>query len=202
MKIIAEDFMLNAQGHLIPVAQIKDVDMARHDLVMELVGKAMKVRDELSRFKCGAMNDVSAFVELAAEKYGAKIGGNKGNVTLMSYDGRYKIQRSIAEHITFDERLQAAKALIDECLRDWTADSRTELQALINQAFRVDKEGRINTGAILSLRRLDITDERWVQAIKAIGDSIQVVGTKAYVRIYERNASGGYDPIPLDIAAI
>lgn len=195
-------YMENAQGHLVPVDQVKELDMARHELVMELVGKAKKVRDDLAKFKCGAMADVGAFVELAAERYGAKLGGNKGNVTLMSYDSRFKIQRSIAEHITFDERLHAAKALIDECLRDWTADSRTELQALINQAFRVDKEGRINTGAILSLRRLDITDERWGRAMQAIGDSIQVTGTKAYVRIYERNASGGYDPIPLDVAAI
>lgn len=199
---MADGYMENAQGHLVPVDQIKEIDMARHDLVTELVDKAKRVRDELAKFKCGAMADIGAFVELAAEKYGAKLGGNKGNVTLMSHDGKYKIQRSIAEHITFDERLQAAKALIDECLRDWTADSRTELQALINQAFRVDREGRINTGAILSLRRLEITDKRWMQAMQAISDSIQVTGTKAYVRIYERNASGGYDPLPLDIAAI
>jgi hypothetical protein len=31
-----------------------------------------------------------------------------------------KIQRNIAEHIVFDERLQAAKQLIDECLKEWT----------------------------------------------------------------------------------
>lgn len=199
---MSEGYMENAQGHLVPVDQVKEIDMARHDLVMELVGKAKSVRDDLAKFKYGTMADIGAFVELAGEKYGAKLGGNKGNVTLMSFDARFKIQRSIAEHIIFDERLQAAEALINECLRDWTVDSRTELQALINQAFRKDREGRIKTGAILNLRRLDITDERWMQAMQAIGDSIQVTGTKAYVRVYERNASGGYDPIPLDVAAI
>ena len=38
----------------------------------------------------------------------------KGNVTLTSYDGKYKIQRAIAEYLHFDERLQVAKELIDD----------------------------------------------------------------------------------------
>lgn len=66
----------------------------------------------------------------------------------------------------------------------------------------MDKTGRLNTGAILALRRLDINDERWAQAMQAIGDSIQITGTKAYVRVYQRNDAGGYDNIPLDIAAV
>ena len=68
-----------------------------------------------------------------------KVGGNKGNVTLMSYDGRLKIQRNIAENISFDERLQAAKQLIDECLEEWTEGSRDEIKVIINNAFHVDK---------------------------------------------------------------
>jgi len=59
------------------------------------------------------MDDVGAFIQLSAEKYEVKVGGNKGNVSLLSFDGRYKIVRQVAENITFDERLQAAKALID-----------------------------------------------------------------------------------------
>lgn len=197
-----EGYMENAQGHLIPRDQVREIDMARHELVMEKVAKVRAMREALARLKAELMGDVGAFVALSAEKYGAKLGGDKGNVSLTSYDGRYKIVRQVAEHITFDERLQAAKALVDECLRDWTEGARSELQALIDQAFQVDKEGRINTGRILNLRRLEITDERWQQAMRAIGDSIQVTGTKAYVRVYERTASGRYDPIPLDMAAV
>ncbi|NHZ48622.1 DUF3164 family protein [Nitratidesulfovibrio liaohensis] len=199
---IPDGYMENAQGHLIPKHAIRPADMARNDLVLELVAEARAVQGKLADFKARAMGEVSAFVSLSAEQYGAKIGGNKGNVTLVSYDGRYKIQRSIAEHITFDERLQAAKSLIDDCLREWASTSRPELQTLVTQAFDVDSEGRINTGAILALRRYDFDDERWLQAMQAIGESIQVTGTKAYIRVYERNSAGGYDAIPLDIAAI
>jgi len=97
----------------------------------------------------------------------------------------------------------AAKELIDECLRDWTEGARAELRALIADAFRVDQAGKIRTGSVLALRRLDITDERWLRAMQAIGDAVQVVGSKSYVRAYERNdATGQYEAISLDIAGV
>lgn len=197
-----DGYMENAQGHLVPVEQIKPVDLARHELVMEKVDKAKAMQEELAALKGEIMNDVEAFVSLSAEQYGVKIGGQKGNVSLVSYDGQYQIKRQISEHLDFDERLQAAKSLIDECLKDWTEGSPGELRAVVNDAFQVDKEGKINVGRILGLRRLQIMDERWKRAMEAISDSIRVTGTKAYFRIYERNANGKMAAIPLDIAAL
>jgi len=197
-----EGYMENAQGHQVPLAQVQEIDKERDALVREKVDKVKAMNLALAKLKAELMADVGAFVELSGEKYGARVGGHKGNVTLMSFDGKYKISRQVAEHITFDERLQAAKTLIDECLRDWTKDSRSEIQALIDQAFQVDREGKISTTRVLGLRKINITDERWLQAMQAIGDSIQVTGTKSYVRIYERQGSGAYTAIPLDMAAV
>lgn len=197
-----EGYMENAQGHMVPLEQVQEIDKARDELVMEKVAKVEAMHQALGKLKAELMADVGAFVALSAEKYGAKVGGSKGNVTLFSYDGQYKITRQVAEYITFDERLQAAKALVDDCLRDWTKESRSEIQALIDDAFQVNKEGRISTTRILGLRRLSITDERWLQAMQAIGDSIQVTGTKAYVRVYKRDENGAYSAISLDMAAI
>ena len=140
---------------------------------------------------------------MSAAEYGVKIGGSKGNVTLLSFDGRYKIQRAIAESLSFDERLQAAKELIDQCITDWSQGSSPEIRALVNDAFQVDQAGKINTGRVLGLRRLDIKDERWLKAMTAISEAVQVVGSKAYVRVYERvGDTGQYQPIPLDVAGV
>lgn len=198
-----EGYRKNALGHLVPVDKIAPIDLARDELVVEKAIKIKALQADLRRLKAEIMGDIEAFVALAAEKYGANIGGQKGNVTLMSFDGRYKLRRQIGENLTFDERLQAAKALIDECIREWTEGSRTELQALINDAFQVDKEGRINTARILGLRRLNIEDARWLRAMEAISDSLQVSGTTAYFRLYERQGDGErYASVPLDMAAI
>ncbi|MDY3123591.1 MAG: DUF3164 family protein [[Actinobacillus] rossii] len=193
----------DAKGVLTPDENVKEIDKARDELVLEWVEKAKSLSDEMSQFKGGIFSDIEAFIELSAEKYHAKIGGNKGNVTLFSFDGKYKIQRANSEHIQFDERIQAAKALIDECLEDWSQGSRPELKILVERAFNVDKEGNLNTARILGLRRVEISDKRWLNAMQAISESVQVVGSKSYVRIYERiGDSDQYRPISLDLAGV
>ncbi len=200
-QLIPEGYMQDAVGRLVPVETIKQVDLVRNEVVLELMTRAVKLAATLAEFKQQAMDDIQAFVELSGEKYGANLGGNKGNVTLYSFDGRYKLIRSMADSIQFDERLQAAKALIDDCLKRWSDHSGVEIKVIINDAFQVDKAGRINTKRILSLRRIELEDEAWQQAMQAISDSVQVVNSKAYIRFYERQPDGGYQQLNLSIAA-
>jgi hypothetical protein len=201
-KTTLNDYMKDNQGRLVPIAMVKEIDVARDELVREIVGDATRMSHLLENFKIAAMADVAAFVELSAEKYGVKLGGVKGNTTLTTYDGEYKLQLAVAEHLTFSEQLQAAKALIDDCLHEWTKDSRVELRMLINDAFQVDKQGNINTNRVLGLRRLDIKDPKWQAAMQAIGDSLQVAGSKSYLRIYRRQGDGGYSLVNLDVAKL
>ena len=196
-------YMKDAHGRLVPEAMVKPIDRTRDQVVGELIALAMAQSQSLTDLKKRVFGDIEAFISMSAEEYQAKVGGAKGNVTLYSFDGQYKVQIARADNITFDERLQAAKAMIDELLAEWTKESRPEIQAIIQGAFDTDKEGNLNTGRILSLRRLDIQDPRWKQAMFAISDSVQVVGTKTYVRFYQRiGDSDKYRPILLDIASI
>lgn len=193
----------DAEGRLVAEALIKPIDKARETLVHELIDKARVLSRQIEQFKASAFADIAAFVELSAEQYGAKIGGNKGNVTLVSYDGRYRIQRSIQDSLVFDERLQAAKQLIDQCVQTWGANGDPKIMTLVNDAFQVGKEGRINTGRVLGLRRLDIRDEDWQRAMQAISDSVRVASSKPYIRFYERvGDSDQFRPISLDVATL
>jgi hypothetical protein len=198
---IPDGYRADAQGRLVPESQIRPIDQARDALVRELVAKAKPIRTVLCEFRAQAFADIEALCELSAEEYNVRLGGRKGNVSLLSFDGRYKVLRAIDERLVFDERLQAAKALIDECLREWTEGARPEVATLVQDAFKVDNAGNIRTGSVLGLRRLDIRDERWVRAMTAIGEAVQVVGTKTYLRLYERDELGQYQPISLDIAS-
>ncbi|WP_334158680.1 DUF3164 family protein [Oryzomicrobium sp.] len=198
-----DKYMKDNQGRLVPIETIRPIDIERDKLVADIVAKARALREQIAAFKAGVFGDVAAFIELSAEQYGAKVGGQKGNVTLVSFDGRYKVVRAISERLTFDERLQAAKALIDECITDWSKGSSPQIQALVHDAFQVDKEGNINTGRVLGLRRIAIDDERWNKAMTAIGEAVQVTGSKSYIRVYEQvGDTDQYAPIPLDIAAV
>ena len=202
-RTIPDGYMEDGKGALWTVDSVKDIDKTRDSLVKEIVAKARKQSEELARFKAAVFGDIEAFIQLSGEKYGVNMGGKKGNVSLLSFDGRYKIQRAVAETLTFDERLQVAKELIDQCIHEWSNGARSEIRALVNDAFQVDKEGRVNTARILSLRRLDIQDEKWLTAMQAIGESIQVAGSKTYFRVYERvGDTDQYKAIVLDIAAL
>lgn len=202
-KPIPEGYMQDAKGALWPKDTMREIDLLRDDLVREIVSRAKAQSELLAQFKAGVFGDIESFIQLSGEKYGVKMGGIKGNVSLLSFDGRYKVQRAVAESLAFDERLQVAKELIDQCIHEWSQGSRSEIRALINDAFQVDKEGRVNSARILSLRRLDIADEKWNKAMQAIGESIQVAGSKTYFRVYERvGDTDQYRPISLDIAAV
>ncbi len=197
-----EGYMKDAKGRLIPIDMVPPVDKLRDETVAEIVEDAKQVSETLMDFKKKMLADIQAFVDLSAQEHGAKYGGAKGNVSLLSYDGKYKVCRAISDHLVFDERLQTAKQLIDECIQEWSQGSRDEIKVLINDAFQTDKQGNINTGRVLGLRRHDIKGEKWNMAMKAISDSVQVSGSKTYVRVYERQEDGSYKQINLDMAAL
>lgn len=196
---IPEGFKQDAMGRLVPVELIPEIDMVRDELIAELIVKAEAEARELADLRIKMLDDIEAFVELSGEKYGKKVGGQKGNVTLTSYNGKYRVIRNIDEYFTFDERLQIAKALIDECIIDWSHGSRPEIIALVNDAFQVDQAGKVNMRRILGLRRLDIQDEKWQQAMTAISDSLTAVGSRTYVRLYKQDETGKYRQIQLSV---
>lgn len=200
---IPAGYWKDARGILTPESLIKPVDKERDALVKAIVERAKPLQQALRDFKQDTFADIQALVDLSAEQYGATIGGKKGNVTLYNYDGQFKVQRSMQDRIAFDERIQAAKELIDACVAEWTQGARPELLAIIDRAFSTDKEGEINPGRVLQLRRHDITDPRWLRAMDALAEAVQVVSSKSYIRLYERiGDSDQYVPISLDIAGV
>jgi len=200
---IPEGYMRDAMGRLVPLSLIKPIDQERDRLVREITTRGKELSALLAEAKARMFSDVGAFVDLSAEQYGAKLGGKKGNLTLFSFDGSLKVELRTASSIKFDERLQAAKALIDDCAAEWTEGSRAEVKVVIQEAFRADKDGELSVSRILGLRRWAITDHRWQQAMVAINDSIQVVGSKQYIRLFERvGDTDRYAPISLDVAAV
>ena len=200
---IPTGYWQDAQGNLIPEGKIKAIDKLRDQLVRELCDQARQQSETLARFKLLCMTEVTNFVALSMNQYGVKTGGSKGNITLTSFDGKYKLVRQMQDRIVFGEQLMAAKELIDQCVHAWSEGSNDNVKALIGHAFQTDKEGKINTARVLGLRRLDIRDATWEQAMRAIADSIQTASTKPYIRFYQRDErSGEYLPISLDVAAV
>lgn len=202
MTIDLSQYRQDARGNLVSVDNIKPIDLARDDFIREAFAKVLPLREQMAELKAQQMADANAFIDLSVEQYGAKR-SVKGNITLTSFDGKLRIAIAQADVLHFDERLQAAKALIDECLNEWTQDSRAELKTFVLQAFDVSQEGKINVRKVLDLRKLDIADEKWQRAMKAIADSLHTQATREYIRYYQRNEeTGEYEHLALDFARV
>jgi hypothetical protein len=198
---IPAGYRKNAIGDLVLIENIKPVDLLRDELVNSIAERAKEKSGELSAFRSTVMEEIQAFVATSAERFKAKMGGAKGNISLFSFDGRYKVQMANQDYLTFDERLQVAKALIDKCIKKWSEGSDPKLLALVNDAFQVDQAGNVSIRRVLGLRQLDIDDRDWKKAMDAISESVQVTGSKSYIRVYEREENGDYRPISLDVAS-
>lgn len=194
--------MKNALGQDMPVHLVKEIDKLRDELVRDLVHRFEEAGRAVRALKEYATTELAAFLQLSAERYQEDLGGKKGNVTLYSYDGRYKVMRSVTDNLVFDEGLTSAKELIDRCLTDWGQESRPEARMIIERAFRPNSAGRISTSAILSLRSLAINDARWITAMHAISESLKVMSSKAYVRVYRKDDNDNWQPVCVDFAAL
>ncbi|EIK6739115.1 DUF3164 family protein [Salmonella enterica subsp. enterica serovar Aqua] len=199
---IPNGYRSNAMGHLVPVDKIKPIDLLRDELVNELYEEARELRRKMAEFKLRAMQRIGDFVDLSASEYGVTYGGTKGNVTLPSFDGSRRVVRATGEHRVFDERIQAAKKMIDACIAKWSTGANENLIAIVNRSFRANKQGMIDVNEVLALRDLDIPDAEWQEALRAVVDSITVNGSSTYLRFYQRENGKEYKQLSLDIAKL
>lgn len=196
-------FMQNAQGHLVPEALVREQDKLRDSVVLDLARQAIHINSALAEFKKQALGDIGDVVDIAAEKYDVKLGGKKGNVSLTSFNGQFRVQRVYSEQISFTEELEAARELFGQCLDRWTENADNNVRALVDRAFRTNKNKEVKTAELLGLLRLEINDPQWEKAIEALKDSISVTGTAVYVRVYQRiPETDKYKLIPLDLASV
>lgn len=195
------EYMTDAKGGLVPVNLIKPQHLLEDEMVRKVMGYSIALSEQVSRFKEHTFDDLGAFEAILLQEYGSTVGGAKGNKTLTSFDGLFKITVQVADNIVFGSELQIAKGLIDECLNEWAAGARDEIRAIVTRAFNTDKAGQINRSEIFMLLRLDISDPRWQQAMRAIRDAMRVEGSKTYIRCHRRpSCDASWQAVTIDLA--
>ncbi len=191
-EIAGKSYMADAKGALVPVELIKPEHQLEDETVRKVMGFAVGLSEQIERFKAHTMGDLAALDGVLEQQYGFVKAGNrgKGNRTYQTLDGLMKVTVQVADFIDFGPQLQIAKGLIDDCLNEWSADSRPEIRAIITRAFNTDRQGQVNRAEIFMLLRLEIDDPRWKEAMSAIRDAMRVVGSKEYVRFAMRPEPG------------
>ena len=196
-------YMGDGRGGWQPLETIKPQHMLEDETVRKIVSYGLPLSEQVKRFKAHTFDDIGAFEAILAQEYDARIGGKKGNKTLMSVDQLYKVEVRVSDRIDFGPELQTAKQLFDECLNEWSAEARAELRGLVTDAFNTDKQGQINRALIFMLLRRDSTDPRWKRGQDAIRDAMRTVGSKTYVRCWHQATHDApWEPITIDLAKV
>lgn len=196
-------FWIDHQGNHIRDELVKPKDKLEDQSVRKIIAFARDLSDQIMRFKLHTMGDLATLDQLLAEQYGFVKQGNKGkgNRTYMTFDGLMMVRVQVADFMDFGPELQIAKGMIDECLTEWSADSRAEIQTIITGAFSTEKEGQVNRNEVLRLLRLNIADERWSRAMDAIRAAERPRSSKEYVRFGVRERpEDEFTTISIDLA--
>jgi hypothetical protein len=195
--------LINPRGHEVPVETISPLELLKDEMVRELIKKAHALQAHTQAVKQAMTEHVASYLGLAAQEYGIELTGDKGNVTLHSYDGSKKVVINVNERIFFNsEQLAVARQLFLKCFREWTKDGRGELKAMIENAFNTDKQGRVNQYQLMRILRIESNDKTFQKAQKALRDALNPLDCKSYIRFYERDDKGNWESINLNFSGL
>lgn len=201
VEINGDICMGDGRGGWLPVRFIKPQRLLEDETVRKIMGFALALSAQVARFKGHTFEDLGALDDILMQHYGVTKGGPKGNRTYQTVDGLMRIQVKVNDLLDFGPELQVAKLLIDECMNDWSANSRPEARAIITRTFSTDKEGQVNRALLFTLLSMDFEEPRWQRAMEAVRDAIRVVGTRTYYTIQMRDdIEQAFTTVTIDLA--
>lgn len=201
---------IDPQGRTVPDHLVTDAERMKDELAERLVAAAEALQAAQLALKGNSFAEMYAAQSLIFEQWGAKIGGKKGGFSVRNYDGSAEVEISVQDRIVFSSELQAAKALIDECIEGWSEGANENLKLLVDDIFSVNQAGKIDTRRVLSLRKFKIRDQetgeldqRWERAMDAVSQAMIVDRTATYIRFYRLNEqTNSLDQVVLDFSKL
>ena len=193
----------NSRGDLVHEENLRPLDLDMDETVRRIHEYGSALSAQMWRFREHTMLDILEFAGRVIERYGSRVGGRRGNISLTTFDGCLRVVLAQADHISVGPEILAVQALISECLDEWTARAPKNLRALVEQAFSAGPDGTLSASRLLALKRIVIDDDRWRSACEAIGDALRPVGRAEYIRLYRRdNPRLTWEAVPLALSSV
>ena len=200
---VPKGYWRDAKGNLVHEHNVREIDRDMDAVVRRIHGFGEPLSAQMWRFRDHTLADIAAFADRVVAHYGGRVGGRKGNIQIMSFDGCLKVNLAQAERIAVGPEIVAAQALVEACVERWASGSRRELRALVDQAFVAGADGTVSVAALLRLRRVEIDDAEWRRVQDAIADALRPDGRAEYVRLYRRaHPAEPWQQVPLHLATV
>lgn len=195
-----EGFVYNAEGNLIAQCNISAHELRKDAFVTGLLKQVKEQQKQLQTFKANLMQAFEGFRIDMLDKFGTKLHtrGNGDNVSMFSFDGKYKITYKTAKLKTLGPEHDAARQLA----RDYYNSQKDKLPhdvLIAVQDFFVNDASIANT---ISFIGKDFQDETLRKAQEAAKESLLIIGSKSYFNFYERDEQGEYQQVHLNFSKL
>lgn len=196
-----QGFVYNAEGNLIAKSNIPASELRKDAFVTSIVERVKEQQKALADFKQSIISAFEGFRVEMLQQYDTKLHAARGtgdNVTVFSFDGKYKMTYKTQKLKSLGPEHDAARELAREYFE--SQKDKLDHDVLIAvQDFFVKDASMSNTISFISK---DFQDETLKKAQHAARESLLIIGSKSYFNFYERDEQGEYQVIHLNFAKL
>lgn len=173
----------------------------RDEAISKMISYALSLNEQLTGFKNSSFEMIETLYKMLQEHSDRHANG-KGNVTLDTADGKYRVVYKRSDNTRFDERATQAEAhILDFLTSEYPEGSNTSklIRSLLER-----KKGALDKNLVLKLigMKNDFNNEHWHKGIELLQESIVPDNTKFYAEYYYRSDDGEWCPILLNFAKL
>ena len=173
----------------------------RDDSITSMVSYAIQLNESLKGFKKSSFEVIETLYKMLQEHSNRHAQG-KGNVTLDTADGQFRVVFKRSDNTRFDERATQAEAhILDFLTSEYPEGSNTSklIRSLLER-----KKGQLDKNLVLKLigMKNDFDNEHWKMGIDLLQESIVPDETRFYAEYFYRSNDGEWLPIVLNFAKL
>lgn len=122
---------------------------------------------------------------------------DKGYFSFRSFDGNIVVRLDRARDVVFNEKLDLAKELIDEAVREIAGETAGDLRTIVESAFKPRGKNRtLDRQRLSDICRMNVRNEKWKKAVELIKAAAEESARMDYLRVLD-----GGTAIVLDLHA-
>ena len=191
--------MTDSMGNNIPVKYVSAYDKARDRATRRILARFQKARSMLEAVVAESIADLDELSKLKDSL------GEKGNFSARSFDGLIQVSIRQQYNIRLDERVIHARELmmeyVNSVLDRVDGVDVSALRLLVTEAFKVNSQGFLSAGRVLSLMRMEVNNDKWREAKMILQAALKPEKGKQYLICEARKTTqGDFKAIRLDIA--
>ena len=191
--------MTDSMGNNIPVKYVSAYDKARDRATRRILARFQKARGMLEAVVAESIADLDELSKLKDSL------GEKGNFSARSFDGLIQVAIRQQYNIRLDERVIHARELmmeyVNSVLDRVDGVDVSALRLLVTEAFKVNSQGFLSAGRVLSLMRMEVNNDKWREAKMILQAALKPEKGKQYLICESRKTTqGDFKAIRLDIA--